>query len=161
MNNKIKHVSFANLEAYTEHLKAKYAKKAEIPTQVSALANDAKYQTEAQVAASINAKVSSTYKAGGSVAFANLPELTEANLGLVVNVTDSFTTSKDFVEGAGKKHPAGTTVAVVAVTEGEGENQTTGYKYDVLAGFVDLSGYVKAEDVEEVTAEEIAALFEE
>ena len=31
----------------------------------------------------------------------------------------------------------------------------------MLAGFVDLSGYVKAEDMEEVTAEEIAALFEE
>lgn len=161
MDKKIKPVSFANLETYTEHLKAKYAKKAEIPTQVSALANDAKYQTEEQVAAAIKARVSSTYKAGGSVAFADLPELTEVNLGMVVNVTDSFTTSEAFVEGAGKKHPAGTNVAVVAVTEGEGESQTTGYRYDVLAGFVNLSGYVKAEDMEEVTAEEIAALFEE
>ncbi len=153
MDKKIKPVSFANLETYTEHLKAKYAKKAEIPTQVSALANDAKYQTEEQVAAAIKARVSSTYKAGGSVAFADLPELTEANLGLVVNVTDKFTTTADFLEGAGGEHPAGTNVVVVK----SGEE----YKYDVLAGFVDLSGYVKAEDMEEVTAEEIAALFEE
>lgn len=161
MNSKIKPVSFANLEAYTNHLKAKYAKKADIPTQVSTLTNDAKYQSEEQVTAAINAKVSSTYKAGGSVAFADLPELTSANLGLVVNVNDNFTTNDQFVEGAGKKHPAGTNVAVVAVTAGEGDAQTTSYKYDVLAGFVDLSGYLKAEDVEEITAEEIAALFEE
>lgn len=153
MNGKLKSVSFANLEAYTAQLKSKYAKKAEIPTQVSDLANDAKYQTEEQVASAINAKVSSTYKAGGSVAFAELPELTGANLGLVVNVTGNFTTTADFVEGEGQKHPAGTNVAVVQAGEG--------YKYDVLAGFVDLSGYLKAEDVEEITAEEIAALFEE
>lgn len=161
MNSKLKPVSFANLEAYTAQLKSKYAKKAEIPTQVSDLVNDAKYQTEEQVASAINAKVSSTYKAGGSVAFAELPELTGANLGLVVNVTGNFTTNDQFVEGAGKKHPAGTNVAVVAVTAGEGDAQTTSYKYDVLAGFVDLSGYLKTEDVEEITAEEIAALFEE
>ena len=153
MNDKIKPVSFANLETYTEQLKSKYAKKTEIPTQVSELTNDAKYQTEEQVAAAINAKVSSAYKAGGSVAFADLPELTSANLGLVVNVINSFTTTDSFMEGAGQKHPAGTNVAVVEAGEG--------FKYDVLAGFVDLSGYVKAEDVEEITAEEIAALFEE
>lgn len=153
MNTKIKPVSYANLEAYTEQLKSKYAKKAEIPTQVSDLPNDAKYQTEEQVTAAINAKVSSTYKAGGSVAFEGLPELTGANLGLVVNITDEFTTTADFVEGEGRTHPAGTNVAVVQVGED--------YKYDVLAGFMDMSGYVRAEDVEEITAEEIAALFEE
>jgi len=153
MNSKIKPVSFANLEAYTEHLKAKYAKKTEVPTKVSDLTNDSSFQTADEVAASINAKVSSTYKAGGSVAFASLPELSEANLGLVVNVTGKFTTTADFVEGEGQDHPAGTNVAVVKAGEV--------YKYDVLAGFVDLSGYVKAEDVEEITAEEIAALFGE
>ena len=33
------------------------------------------------------------------------------------------------------------------------------YKYDVLAGFVDLSGYVKAEDITTATEAEILALF--
>lgn len=153
MNDKIKPVSFANLETYTEQLKSKYAKKTEIPTQVSELTNDAKYQTEEQVAAAINVKVSSTYKAGGSVAFADLPELTDANLGLVVNVTEKFATTADFLEGEGRTHPAGTNVAVVQMGED--------YKYDVLAGFMDLTGYVRTEDVEEITAEEIAALFKE
>lgn len=149
----VKAISYENLGTFAGEMKKKYARKDAIPTAVSALTNDAKYQTEEQVAAAIKARVSSTYKAGGSVAFADLPELTEANLGLVVNVTDKFTTTADFLEGAGGEHPAGTNVVVVK----SGEE----YKYDVLAGFVDLSGYVKAEDMEEVTAEEIAALFEE
>lgn len=91
------------------------------------------------------------------MAFADLPELSAANLGLVVNVTDAFTTTDSFLEGAGKQHPAGTNVVVVAVT---GEEPTS-YKYDALAGFVDLSGYVKAADLEEVTEAEILALFAE
>ena len=108
-----------------------------VPTAVSALTNDSGFQTGAQVEASINAKVASTYKAGGSVAFAALPTPDEAHMGFVFNVTDKFTTTADFVAGAGGKHPAGTNVAIVAVTDGE----TTSYKFDVLAGFVDLSGY--------------------
>lgn len=111
---------------------------AKTPTKASQLTNDAGYQTGEQVEAKINAKVSSTYRAGGSVTFATLPELNEANRGLVVNVTDKFTTTADFVEGAGGKHPAGTNVAVVQVGEE--------YKYDVLAGFVDLSGYQEKQE---------------
>ena len=148
---KIKSVSLENLATFSAQMKAKYAKKTDIPTTVSALANDAGYQTGEQVAAAINAKVASTYKAGGSVAFADLPALEETNLGLVVNVTDKFTTTDSFVEGAGKKHPAGTNVAVVK----SGEE----YKYDVLAGFVDLSGYVeKAEGQRLMTDAEGAKL---
>ena len=70
---------------------------------------------------------------------------------LPIYVTDKFTTTDSFVEGAGKKHPAGTNVVVVQ----SGEE----YKYDVLAGFVDLSGYVKAEDITTATEAEILALF--
>lgn len=114
------------LQSLAQQLKEK------VPAKVSELTNDAGYQTAAQVESAIDARVSSTYRAGGSVAFAALPELSEANLGLVVNVTDTFTTTASFVEGAGGKHPAGTNVAVVQVGGA--------YMYDVLAGFVDLSG---------------------
>lgn len=145
-DNKIKNVSLENLTTFAAQMKAKYAKKTDIPTAVSALTNDAGYQTGEQVTAAINAKVASTYKAGGSAAFADLPALEEANMGLVVNVTDSFTTTDSFVEGAGKKHPAGTNVVVVQ----SGET----YKYDVLAGFVDLSGYVEKEDGKGLSTED-------
>ena len=74
------------------------------------------------------------------LAFADLPELTEANLGLVVNVTGKFTTTDSFLDGSGAQYPAGTNVVVVK----SGEE----YKYDVLAGFVDLSGYASTEAVD-------------
>ena len=141
----MKKISLENLEAYTQELEKQYAKKTDLPGKVSDLDNDANFQTEEQVTAAIAAKLSSTSNAGGSVAFADLPELAEANLGLVVNVTGAFTTTDSFVEGAGAQHPAGTNVAVVQ----SGEE----FKYDVLAGFVDLPGYAGTEQV----ASDIAA----
>lgn len=94
--------------------------------------------TDAYTKGEIDGKVSSVYKPAGSVAFADLPAAAEATLGNVYNVTDAFTTTADFVEGAGNKHPAGTNVVIVSTGEGT-------YGYDVLAGFVDLSGYVEKE----------------
>ena len=84
-------------------------------------------------------RLSTTYKAGGSVAFSALPALTAENLGVVVNVNEAFTTNANFVEGAGKNHPAGTNV-VVALSGST-------YKYDALAGFVDLSAYATTSTV--------------
>lgn len=110
-----------------------------IPSKTSDLTNDAEFQTRTQVDSSINAKLSSTYKAGGSRLFANLPALTEANLGLVVNVEDDFTTTSDFLEGEGNTYPAGTNV-VIAVNG-------LSYKYDVLAGFIDMSYFYRTLDV--------------
>lgn len=110
-----------------------------VPTKVGDLDNDSGYQTETEVVAAINARLGSAYRAGGSTTFANLPELTEANLGLVISVTDAFTTTNNFIEGAGKNYPAGTSVVVVQSGDA--------YKYDVMTGFVDLSGYVKTDDM--------------
>ena len=91
-------------------------------------------QSGVAVKSAIDAAISSTYKAAGSVAFANLPTLSSSIEGYVYNVTDAFTTTSDFVEGAGKSYPAGTNVVCIDVG-------SSTYKWDVLAGFVDLSGY--------------------
>lgn len=158
------------LKLFKEQMDAKYAEKyankSDIPTVVSALQNDSKYQTEEQVNAKIDARVTAVYRAGGSVAFEDLPELLEDNLGLVVNITNAFTTTDFFVDGAGLSYPAGTNVAVVA----SGED----YKYDAMSGMVDLSAlattasvdekltaYVKTSELDVVTREEILALFAE
>ena len=119
-----------------------------VPTNNNQLTNGAGYQTSSDVESAINTKISSTYKAKGTVAFANLPSLSSTNEGNVYNVSDSFTTTADFVEGSGKTHPAGTNVVIV---------NTTGstYKYDVLAGMVDLSGYVEDSDLIAITNAEI------
>ena len=78
------------------------------------------------------------YKPSGSVAFAALPELSSTNVGHVYNITDAFTTTDNFVEGAGKKYSAGENVAIIEVSEGV-------YKYDVLSGMVDLTDYSTTE----------------
>ena len=95
------------------------------------------YDTSTEVDAKIAAKISSTYKAAGSVAFAALPALAAAIEGNVYNISDEFTTTDDFVEAAGTKYPAGTNIVCIKVGEA--------YKWDVLAGFVDLSAYETAE----------------
>ena len=59
--------------------------------------------------------------------------LTAANVGNVYNFDTAFTTTSDFVEGAGITYPAGTNVSIAEVSSGT-------YKYDVLSGFVDISG---------------------
>lgn len=106
----------------------------------SAAETNAKSYTDQQIAA----KLSSTYKAAGSVDFASLPTLEATIAGNVYNVTDAFTTTEDFVEGTGHSHPAGTNVVCIAVGSDSVE-----YKWDVLAGFVDLSGYATSSSVDD------------
>lgn len=60
--------------------------------------------------------------------------LSTLDVGSVYNITAAFTTTSSFVEGAGKTFPAGTNIVVVDVSGTK--------KWDVLAGMVDLSGYV-------------------
>ena len=79
-------------------------------------------QKAADKAAALEEKINNTltgvYKAKGSLAFASLTSalLVGANLGNVYNITDAFVTTEDFIEGAGKKHTAGTNVAIVEAT---------------------------------------------
>ena len=127
----------------------------QLDTVVDALcdANDARFANIENVytKTEIDSKMSTVYKPQGSTAFAGLPTPSASNLGYVYNVTDSFTTPSDtFVEGADKVYPAGTNVVVVA--EGAAGSET--YKFDVLAGFVDLSPYAtKAETAVATTAQ--------
>lgn len=133
--------------------------------------------------ASLQNAITMTYKAKGSVAFANLPATLDATKrGWVYNVYDDFTTDSRFVEGAGSEYFAGENVVVAEVSpdayvptedtvavEGktyyanaQGEELITQptagddiseagyyefraavYMFDVLSGYVDLSGYVQ------------------
>lgn len=88
-----------------------------------------------QLKDSIATQVSSVYKAKGSIAdISALPTPDKDHEGFVYNIENEFTTTDLFVEGAGKTYPAGTNVVIVNTTGTE-------YKYDVLAGMVDLSNY--------------------
>lgn len=134
-----------------------YATSSSVDSKVSAATADMatqtwvgqqNYATTANVNSLISAAVAGAYKAKGSVAFASLPELDAATVGDVYNVTDQFSTTENFMEGTGKTYPAGTNV--VCVDAGSGTK-----KWDVLAGFVDLAGYVAKTDMVAITDTEI------
>lgn len=101
-------------------------------------------QTADQVQTAINSAISGVYTPKGSIAFASLPTAVAGNKGWVYNVTDAFTTTAAFVEGAGHAYGAGTNVVCVDVGSGS-------YKWDVLAGTIDLT---------ELTADEVQTLWD-
>ena len=107
------------------------------------------YATTTNVNALISAAVSGAYKAKGSSVFASLPSVNDATVGDVYNVTDAFLTTADFVEGVGKSYGAGTNIVCVD-SDGAGTK-----KWDVLAGFVNLTEYVKGTELVAITSGEI------
>lgn len=112
-----------------------------VPTKTSDLTNDDGFQDATDVETAINAKLASVYKPKGSIAFANLPALQSSNEGFVCDINEAFTTTSDFVEGAGKHYPSGTNVVII----NNGTSSTPVYKYDVLSGVTDLSSYWTSE----------------
>lgn len=107
--------------------------------------------TDAFTKDEINSKLSSVYKPGGSLDFAELPEPSESILGLVYSMNDAFTTDDRFLASEPVQYPIGTNVVTIAVND----NGETKYLFDVLAGFVDLSDYAKKTDMVAITNQEI------
>lgn len=108
-------------------------------TQASTLAMQAQTtantaQNTAQQALNKANSVSSAFRPQGSVStITSMAQPSSTTVGYVYNITQSFTTTSQFVEGAGKTYPAGTNVAII--------QQGSSYYYDVFVGFVDLSQY--------------------
>ena len=121
------------------------------------------FQTSAEVQSAISAAISSAYKPAGTIAKSGIVSglLVEANLGNVYNISEAFTVGSGSGEvpaslftdaAAGHSYPAGTNIVVVNT----GTSSSPLYKFDVLAGFVDLSNYVTK--VSGATAGNLAAL---
>jgi len=115
--------------ATTAFVKAQgYATTSQIPTiDQTYNASSSNAQSGTAVASAISTAISSVYKPAGSVVFANLPTPSASNEGNVYNVTNAFTTTSSFVEGAGINYPAGTNVVIINT----GSNT---YKFDTLTG---------------------------
>ena len=90
-------------------------------------------------------KISMVFKPKGTVTFSELTQnsnekLIATNLGNVYNISDAFTTTAAFIEGAGKLHTAGSNVAIIEATAAtykltEDSTAASGKTY-----FVDNSG---------------------
>lgn len=134
---------------------AKYyadAAEADAVATSKAYADEQLAAAKTELQADINAKISTAYKVKGSSAFADLPAPSETEEGNVYNITDAFTTTDVFVEGAGKKYPAGTNVVCIEDSEGS-------FMYDILPGFIDTDTFVKNDDIETISEAEIDELF--
>ena len=126
-----------------------------LQTNVSALQNnkanksDVYTKSETYSKDEINSKLSSAYKAQGSKTAAGLTSdlLVPANEGYVYNISDKLTITDSnkslFVEGIQDSYIEGTNVVVV--------NVGGAYKFDVIAGFVDLTTYAKTADQKVIT----------
>lgn len=134
-------------DAYTKaqtdsQIDAKIANKADKATTLQGYGiTDAYTKTE------VDGKLSSVYKPAGNVLFANLPTPSAANLGNVYSMMDAFTTDERFVASEPTHYPIGTNVVVIQAE--------SSYYFDVLAGFVDLSGYWAKTDLIAITNQEI------
>lgn len=132
-------------DAYTKtETDTKVSAKADKATTISGYGiSDAYTKTEvdSKVSSAVNTALTGIYKVKGSSTFANLP--TSASAGDVYNVTDAFTTTSSFVEGTGKSYPAGTNVVY------------TDKGWDCMAGVYDFSEYLKADDIVDITSDEI------
>lgn len=160
------HANKAELDKIVEGDKAKWdAAQANAEATAAAALSAAKTELEGKISSGdsttlqsakdyadekIAAQISSAYKAAGTVAFADLPAASAATEGYVYNISDNFTTTDDFIEGAGKKYMAGTNVVVVEVSEGN-------FSYDVLA--MSFDGFVQEANISEYTAEEVDTLW--
>lgn len=137
LTNPTKYVSVQRLQRFETKLAAKYQ------TQAIAAITGLTAQTVEAALAELLGKINALPSAiipKGSKAFAGLvpgTDLVAANLGFMWNITDGFTTTSDFAEGAGHVIPAGANVYVANV----GTAAEPVYKYDIFAGMYDLSGY--------------------
>ena len=114
--------------------------------------------TTAQVKEYVDTTVTSAYKAAGSIAPAGVVSslLVAANEGNVYNLSGTLTLDATsaalFVDGAsGDVITAGTNLVVV--------KSGNDYKFDKMAGFVDLSDYTQFSDFGGLTAEDIAEIL--
>ena len=104
---------------------------------------------DAYTKSEVDGKLSSAYKAQGSKTASELTSslLAAANEGYVYNLSNKLEITDSnkslFVENIKSSYPAGTNVVVVKVG--------SDYKFDVIAGFVDLTAYAKIADQKDIT----------
>jgi len=137
LSNPTKYVSVQRLSYFEQKLAAKYQTQA-----ISAITGMNAETVEAALAellGKINALPSAIIPKGTRTfsQLAPATDLAAGNLGFMWNISDAFTTTADFAEGAGHSIPAGANVYVANV----GTAAEPSYKYDIFQGMYDLSGY--------------------
>ena len=149
LSNPTKYVSVQRLSYFEQKLAAKYQTQA-----ISAITGMTAETVEAALAellGKINALPSAIIPKGTRTfsQLAPATDLAAGNLGFMWNISDAFTTTADFAEGAGHSIPAGANVYVANV----GTAAEPSYKYDIFQGMYDLSGYALKRSIADVAGD--------
>ena len=137
ITNPTKYVSVQRLGRFETKLAAKYQTQA--ISAITGLSAETVEAALAELLGKIQA-IPSAIIPKGTRTFSQLApstDLAAGNLGFMWNISDAFTTTSDFAEGAGNSIPAGANVYVANV----GTTAEPSYKYDIFQGMYDLSGY--------------------
>lgn len=137
LTNPTKYVSVQRLSRFEQKLALKYQTQA--ITAIQGLSAETVEAALAELLGKITA-IPSAIIPKGTRSFSQLAPATDlaaGSLGFMWNISDAFTTTADFAEGAGKSVPAGANVYVANV----GTAAEPSYKYDIFMGMYDLSGY--------------------
>lgn len=137
ITNPSKYVSVRRLGRFETKLATKYQTQA--ITAITGLNAETVETALAELLGKITA-IPSAIIPKGTRTFSQLApstDLAAGSLGFMWNISDAFTTTSDFAEGAGKSVAAGSNVYVANV----GTSAEPSYKYDIFAGPIDLSGY--------------------
>ena len=137
LTNPTKYVSVQRLQRFETKLAAKYQTQA--ITAITGLNAETVEAALAELLGKIQAIPSSIIPKGTRTFSQLVPstDLAAGSLGFMWNISDAFTTTADFAEGAGKSIPAGANIYVANV----GTVAEPSYKYDIFQGMYDLSGY--------------------
>ena len=137
ITNPTKYVSVQRLQRFEQKLALKYQTQA--ITAITGLNAETVEAALAELLGKIQA-IPSAIIPKGTRTFSQLApstDLAAGCLGFMWNISDAFTTTADFAEGAGKSIPAGANIYVANV----GTAAEPSYKYDIFQGMYDLSGY--------------------
>ena len=137
ITNPTKYVSVQRLGRFETKLAQKYQTQA--IAAITGLSAETVEAALAELLGKINALPSAIIPKGTRTFSQLAPstDLAAGNLGFMWNISDGFTTTADFAEGAGHVIPAGANVYVANV----GTAAEPSYKYDIFSGMYDLSGY--------------------
>ena len=152
-------VTFKTLLQYQELAKHAFANKldscsfSDVKHALDAKIDRNEAFTKTEFNKTIRDYIGRVFRYQGSTKFSDLPVPTEEMEGFTYNVTDGFVTTNDFIEGAGRNCPPGTSISVVVITPSIPENKAKGEpfipavcKWDVIAGTIDLSPYALVKD---------------